>query len=205
MMWSGMKSFHVGIFCTVFFLFSTVTPLSAEIYRYIDRNGVRHFTNTPTSSKFKRYIWGKPKQYLWRKAQRFYRSYSADQYNQIISRASLKHGIDFPLLKAIIKVESNFNPKAVSKAGARGLMQIMPNNFTSLRINNPFDPTQNIMGGASYFRQLLDRFEGNIHFALAAYNAGPKRVDRFNSVPPIRETQEYVRKVMKYYYYFKER
>ena len=163
-----------------------------------------HFTNTPTSSKYKPYKWGKTKPSRWRKAQRLTRSYSTDRYNQIISKASEKHGVDYPLLKAIIKVESNFNPTAVSRAGAAGLMQIMPENYRALRIQDPFDPTQNIMGGARYFKQLLNRFDGNIRFALAAYNAGPTSVSRLKRIPPIKETTQFIRKVMKYYNYFQK-
>ena len=131
-------------------------------------------------------------------------AYVPDKYDHFIMAASERHGIEFPLLKAIIKAESDFNPKAVSKKGAKGLMQIMPFNFKALKINDPFDPWENIMGGTTYFKQLLDRFEGKLKLALAAYNAGPQRVEESGSIPPIKETEEYVRRVIKYYRSLKE-
>jgi len=99
----------------------------------------------------------------------------------------------------MIKVESNFNPRAVSRAGALGLMQIMPKNLKSLKIRDPFDPFQNIMGGTKYLKYLLNRFDDRLSLALAAYNAGPKRVEEHNRIPPFPETQNYVKKVTRYY------
>jgi len=122
-----------------------------------------------------------------------------DKYDHIINRASRRHGISFPLLKAIIKVESNFNPRAVSKKGAKGLMQLMPENIRILKIKDPFDPSENIMAGARYFKELLDRFNGKVQLTLAAYNAGPNRVDRYQRIPPYKETENYIQKVMAYY------
>ncbi|MCG2752145.1 MAG: lytic transglycosylase domain-containing protein [Desulfobacteraceae bacterium] len=98
----------------------------------------------------------------------------------------------------MIKVESNFNKKAVSRKGAMGLMQIMPENLNDLAINDPFDPWQNIMGGSKYLRTLLDRFGGKIALALAAYNAGPTRVEEHEGIPPFQETRNYVRQVLRY-------
>jgi soluble lytic murein transglycosylase-like protein len=100
-----------------------------------------------------------------------------------------------------MKVESDFNSLAVSKKGAMGLMQIMPQNIKTLRIKDPFNPRENIMGGGTcYFKQLLNRFDGKIKLALAAYHAGPNNVDRYKRIPPFKETEDYVRRVMKYYY-----
>ena len=115
----------------------------------------------------------------------------------------LRFGISFPLLKAIIKAESDFDPQAVSKKGAMGLMQIMPQNFKLLGLKDPFDPTQNINAGARYFRQLYDRFNGKLALSLAAYNAGPSAVDHYKTIPPYDETEEYVRRVLKFYYNYK--
>ncbi len=103
----------------------------------------------------------------------------------------------------MIRVESNFNPKAVSRKGALGLMQVMPTNLKSLDISDPFDPEQNIMGGARYFRSMVDRFDGKLPLALAAYNAGPNMVDRYKDIPPIEETRNYVKKVMEFFYLYK--
>lgn len=167
----------------------------ADIYKYIDSNGVLHFTNVPTSSHYQVYIKERPVIALPES--------SIGKYEPIISAASKRHGISAHLLKAIIKVESDYNPRAVSRKGAKGLMQIMPETMKALNIANVFDPWENIMGGASYFKQLFNRYEGKLPLALAAYNAGPGVVDRFGSIPPFRETEAYVEKVIRYYYLFK--
>ena len=99
----------------------------------------------------------------------------------------------------MIKAESDFNPWAVSRAGAKGLMQIMPDNIRALNIKDPFDPWENIKGGAQYLKQLLERFNGDLPLALAAYNAGPNTVDRYRGIPPIQETRDFVDRVLKYY------
>jgi soluble lytic murein transglycosylase-like protein len=168
----------------------------ADIYMYRDPNGVLHFTNAPTSPQYRIYIRSaRPREDT---------SVATTRYDPIIRSASRHHGIDFFLLKAIIRAESSFNPRAVSRKGARGLMQIMPENFEMLQIKDPFDPRQNIMGGAYYFRRLLDRYEGKLALTLAAYNAGPTMVDRYQSIPPFPETQDYVEKVLRYYRSYKQ-
>jgi len=115
-----------------------------------------------------------------------------------IEAAAAKHGVDPALLKALIRQESNFNPNAVSPAGASGLTQLMPGTAASLGVTDPTDPAQAIEGGAKYLRQQLDRFGGDVEKALAAYNAGPGAVAKFGGVPPYAETQAYVKKVMAY-------
>ena len=115
-----------------------------------------------------------------------------------INAAAARHRLDPALLKALIRQESNFNPNAVSPAGARGLTQLMPGTAAALGVRNPLDPAQAINGGAKYLRQQLDRFGGDVRKALAAYNAGPGAVARHGGVPPYAETQNYVRKVMAY-------
>jgi soluble lytic murein transglycosylase-like protein len=122
-----------------------------------------------------------------------------DLYDHAISEASKRHGVSFSLLKALIKAESDFNPRAVSRAGARGLMQLMPDNIKTLKIKNPFDPKENIMGGAQYLKNLINRFGGKLPLALAAYNAGPGVVEQYQRIPPFKETQDFVQEVMKYY------
>lgn len=181
----------ITLFYFALLVFSTVLPGHADIYTYTDSQGVMHFTNVPTSSKYKLYI--------KEKSSKIVNSYSTERYNDLIAQAAKRHGVAFSLLKAMIKIESDFDPWAVSSEGAKGLMQIMPENIKALKINDPFDPRENIMGGARYLKQLLKRFDGKLPLALAAYNAGPNIVERYKRIPPFKETEEFVEKVMKYY------
>jgi soluble lytic murein transglycosylase-like protein len=188
--------FLVGIYALISILFVAVPSLYADIYVYADSEGVLHFTNVPTSSNYKIYIREKPD-----------RSLNSDvtrRYDQIITEAAERHGVSFSLLKAMIKIESDFNPRAISRAGAMGLMQIMPENIKRLKIKDPFDPRENIMGGTRYLKQMIDRFNGKLSLALAAYNAGPNTVERYQRIPPFTETEDYVEAVMKYYSIFKK-
>lgn len=185
-----------GVFFTIFINAvlieqALILPVGADIFRFIDSNGALYFTNVPTSSSYKLFIKEYPSKV---KNNQF-----TNQYDHFIAEASKKHGVPFLLLKAIIKAESNFSRTAVSKAGALGLMQIMPSNLKNFKINDPFNAWENIMGGAMYFKKLLLRFKGKLPLALAAYNAGPDRVDRYQGIPPFKETKDYVEKVMKYY------
>lgn len=117
----------------------------------------------------------------------------------MIKRFSRQHQLHPALIRAVIKAESNFDPRAVSRSGAIGLMQLMPQTALQLDVRDLYDPEDNIGGGTKYLRHLLDRFRGNLPLALAAYNAGERVVDRYRTLPPIDETRQYVRKVLRYY------
>ena len=193
------KNIWIRLFFAIIMLFVCISSVRADIYVFRDNNGVRHFTNVPTSPKYRLYLKNTPnRSFESSLVGKFSTSFDPNQYDDIIRKASQRHDVDFSLLKSIIKVESNFDCYAVSQKGAKGLMQIMPGNFIFLNISNPFDPEENIMGGTLYFKQMLEKFN-EIELALAAYNAGPNMVDKYNGIPPISETKGYVKKVMSHY------
>lgn len=193
----GLNCFLIGIYTLLYIMIAMATSLHADIYVHVDSEGVLHFTNVPTSSKSTDY-----KVYIKESPQKPLNSYNENLYDHVISEASQTHDVPFSLLKALIKTESDFNPWAVSSAGARGLMQLMPENIKTFNIKNPFDPRENIMGGTRFLKQLIDRFNGKLPLALAAYNAGPGVVEKYQRIPPFKETENFVKEVMRYYSVF---
>jgi len=177
-------------------IFSIAVSISvlADIYRYVDENGVWHFTNLPTGGKYKLYI----------KTPRRTPSAYIKEYEGIILQAASRFGVDASLVKAVIKAESDFDSRAVSSKGAEGLMQLMPQTSDALAVTDPFDPVENIFGGTRYLSLLLKRFKNDQRLAVAAYNAGPERVESHQGVPPIPETERFVEKVMNYYLDFRD-
>jgi soluble lytic murein transglycosylase-like protein len=179
-------------------------PASAGIYRYEDENGNVYFTNCPRDASYKLFIResredvdgtapqenGAPPPPI---------STTSNEYDALIREFARKYEVDAALIKAIIRAESGFNPYAVSKKGARGLMQLMPQTAQRLNVNNSFNPRENIEGGTRHFKYLLGLFRSDLRLSLAAYNAGENLVLQSNSIPPYRETIDYIRKVLAFY------
>jgi len=177
-----------SVFVSIFFsvLLSTA---HADIYRFKDKNGVWHFTNVRSDRRYRLYIKTgkiKGKQYI-------------KNYDTIIQRAAQQFGVESHLIKSIIMAESSFNPNAISQSGAQGLMQLMPPTANDMKVDNPFDPEENIFGGTKYLSLLLKKFNYDKKLAIAAYNVGPSVVAHSNSVPLIPQTRRFVEKVMNYY------
>ncbi len=168
-------------------LLAAAAAAHAAIYYYQDEHGVHHFTNAPTKPGFRILLaFGLPRNV----------NLTTGRYADLINRVAHEQGGDPDLVKANTRVESNFDPRAVSRKGAQGLMQLMPATAADHAVADAFDPEQNITGGVRYLRKLTDLFGGDLRLALAAYNAGENAVARYNGVPPYRETQQYVRKVL---------
>jgi soluble lytic murein transglycosylase-like protein len=182
------------ILSTVLFLSSTVTMCRGDIYKYVDPDGVIHITNTPTESNIPYVLIMKEKRVL------IQLKGAVTNYEDLIVKASERYHVDPALVKAVIKAESNFNHRAVSPVGARGLMQLMPATAATLQVQDSFHPENNIDGGVRYLRYLMNLFNGNLPLVLAAYNAGENTVLRYNNrIPPYQETQTYVKRVLNYF------
>ena len=181
-------------------LFLLFPSAYADIYKYTDENGVVCYTDAPLGKKANRIIKEKsvssaPSQ---KKTGQTYSKYTSD-YHDIVYEKATKYSLDPSLVKAVIKAESNWNERAVSRKGAMGLMQLMPTTANEMDVRNPFNPEENIEGGTRYLRYLLEKYNGDLTLALAAYNAGPKRIDTYGTVPPITETRHYVNRVLSLY------
>lgn len=165
---------------------------AADIYQFIDENGVTHISNVPNDSRYR--LW-------WREAMPGQRGeeLTPPSVESLILKAADQYNVESGLLKAVIKAESDFNHLAVSRKGAMGLMQLMPATADRYRVSRSFDPWSNIEGGARYLRDLLDLFGGSLELALAAYHAGEGAVARYNNqVPPYQETRSYIQRVKRY-------
>ena len=182
----------IRIFILLFLFTSFLAErVESDIYVHRDARGNLMFTNTPSHSGYRVII---------RTRSRHLRSSKEPQsFERIVRSASNRYGVDPNLIWAVMKVESDFNPQAVSKKGARGLMQLMPATARDHQVDNVHDPSENIQAGVRHLRLLLDRFRGNLRLGLAAYNAGTKAVERYRNIPPFSETRSYVRRVLKYY------
>ena len=170
----------------------------ADIYVYRDRFGIVHYTNVPTRPGYRPFLLLRP--YL-----RGLGGKESAEFDRLIAAACRRYGVEFALVKAVIKAESAFDPAALSPAGARGLMQLMPETAALHGVTNLHAPRENIEGGVRHLRLLLDRFRGNLVLTLAAYNAGAEAVTRYNGVPPYQETREYVLRVLQYRESYRQR
>lgn len=173
-----------------------VSPASADIYRYLDGDGIVTFTDKMPGSN---YAVVRKTDIPLNGVDRFLRGVERREFTAAIEYAAAKHGLDADLIRCVIEAESAFNPRAVSRAGAKGLMQLMPSTAQRYKVKNAFDPSQNIDGGANFLRDLLKKYRGDLRLALAAYNAGEDTVLRYSGIPPYRETLEYVDKIIDRY------
>ena len=174
-------------------------PARADIYKYVDKKGVVHFTNLPSSPQYRLYKKSTHESNYINGPATYKLGMGGDEkrYDKVIESLCRKYEMDTALVKAVIKTESDFDPFAVSSKGAQGLMQLMPGTARDLQVRNPLDPNQNLQGGICYLRKMLDMFNGDMKLALAAYNAGFNTVIECGwRVPNIPETRDYVQKVM---------
>jgi Transglycosylase SLT domain/Domain of unknown function (DUF4124) len=184
------------IACAAATVLVTVGPAGAQVYKLSANDGTVHFTNAPTDPRYRSlagYSSGTAAGWL-----RLPRADTA-RYGSEIKNASERYGVPERLVHAVIRVESAFNPRAVSVKGAQGLMQLMPETASMLGVRNSFDPEQNVDGGVRHLRGLIDRFGNDLPLALAAYNAGERAVINYRGIPPFPETRDYVTRVLHLY------
>ena len=206
-----MRRITFSILFAVAATFAVARPALADIFMFKDERGVVHFTNLPSADKRFKLVRkeegtsdyaraaGLP-QFLLPSAE------AMRKFAPMVESASRTHGVDVALVHAVISAESGYNPAALSKAGARGLMQLMPDTARRYGVQNVHDPMENINGGVKYLRDLLTLFNGNLELAVAAYNAGENAVIRHgNRIPPYAETANYVPKVLGFYRKFQTR
>lgn len=186
---------------------AAVPQAHADIYGYTDDNGVAHFSNVPANDRYALILKSPPEPAAGRPSSLAGPAGNwqarAASYTTLINHAAQKTALQPALLRAVIAVESAFNPRAVSRAGAQGLMQLHPKTARRYGVGDAFDPEQNVRAGARYLSDLLQRYDNDLELALAAYNAGEDAVDRYGRhIPPYRETREYVPAVLRLYRQF---
>lgn len=186
----GCRGFTALIMASLASWSLPLSNLHADVYQYIDTSGTIALTNVPSDMRYRR---------IELDSSQLHVALPERELAPVIARHSRQQQLHPALIRAVIKAESNFDPHAISRAGAVGLMQLMPQTAVRLDVRDLYDPDDNVGGGTKYLRQLLDRFHGNLPLALAAYNAGENVVDRYQALPPIDETRQYVRKVLRYY------
>ncbi len=188
------RAFSLVLGLSLAALFAASMANAGEIYRYIDENGVVHFTDSPVNRRYQPFN-------PWRKLPLRVAVPQNNRFDPLIRELSSQYGVTPALVKAVIAAESNFNPYAISPKGAQGLMQLMPETAKLMGVDEPFEARKNIWGGTRYLKLMLDRF-GSLEYALAAYNAGPSMVQRYRGIPPYPETENYVRRVLSYYRHY---
>lgn len=181
-----------ALLSAVVLLGAPLAAVAGAIFSYTDDKGITHFTNRPRGDKrFQRVIFREDSRILRPAPAHFL-------YDDLIDETARSYRVPPALVKAVVAAESAFDPRAVSRRGAKGLMQLMPQTAELLGVEHPLEPASNIRGGTEYLKAMLDRY-GDLSRALAAYNAGPSAVDRYGGVPPYPETQDYVDRVLDYY------
>jgi len=196
-----LRLISVSVFLLLAVFFSAA-PAFSDVYVYKDRQGVLTFTNVPAHTGYRRVIRESNGQVSV--AGGSGNLGSPSNYEELIRSASDRYSIDADLVKAVIKVESDFNSTARSNKGAMGLMQLMPDTARLHNVMDVFDPIDNIEGGVRHLKLLLQRYQGDVQLSLAAYNAGMKAVEKHGGIPPFTETREYVRRVLSYYQSYRD-
>ncbi|MDH4228041.1 MAG: lytic transglycosylase domain-containing protein [Deltaproteobacteria bacterium] len=169
---------------------------AADFYIYTDENGARHITDAPTSTKYVLFMSETGEMYIKKNG-------ALVSIESIIRNVAKRHEMDPSLIKAVIKVESDFDKAAISRVGARGLMQLMPETAKRYGVKNIHDPYENINGGVRYLKALMAKFDNSLDLSLAAYNAGETAVLKYKDIPPYKETKDFVKKVLKYHSLYK--